>query len=98
MPENYHPTIDISFIESEINKTGKIILDSKVNVGKTTIFVLKGDKPIFKRNILLREIAPGQIHFIQATGIAIKLSFMGNLLKWLEDNRGWKEGEYFNSK
>lgn len=94
MADAFYPTIDSQFLEHEIIESGKIIPDSKVIVGKTTYFVLEGNKPLFKRNILLREISPGQINYEQATALAIKLSFIGKLMDWLEKNRDWKEGAY----
>jgi hypothetical protein len=94
MTDSHYPTVDTSFIEQQIINTGKIIPESKHIVGKSIFFVLQGDKPFYKRLIILREITPGQINYIQATGIAIKLSFIGNLMKWYEENRAWKEGAY----
>jgi len=94
MNDSFYPTIDIAFIEQRILHSGKVIADSKVHVGSTTTFILTGSQAIHKRHIFIREIAPGQISYEQATGLAIRLSFIGSLITWMETNRHWKEGAY----
>ena len=35
-----------------------------------------------------------EVNFIQATGLAIRFGFMGELLEWYEKEKYWKEGGY----
>ena len=46
-----------------------------------------------KRHVTIREF-DGIVNFEQATGKAILFGFMGDLLKWFDENRDWKEGGY----
>lgn len=93
MSDSYHPSVTTEFIIQKINKSNKVIDGSELRAGNSISFVLKGDKPFHKKFVTLREI-DGCINFEQAMGKAILFSFIGDLLKWLEENKGWKEGEY----
>lgn len=98
MHDAFYPSVDLAFIESEIINSGKVIDTSKIKVGNTTVFVLIAErKAMYKRLIVLRELTPNEISFEMATGLAINLKFMGNLLRWLEENRNWKDGAYCES-
>lgn len=77
-----------------VKSSGKLVDDGIVNFGATTTLVIAGPQAIYKRSTLVRELTPGQICLEQATGLAIKLSFLGQLMAWLEANRDWKEGAY----
>lgn len=55
--------------------------------------MINGNQALHKRMIIIRE-NNGQINFEQASSLAIRFSFMGELLKWLESNRNYKEGGY----
>jgi hypothetical protein len=92
MPDPHYPTIDAAFLEQLIEQAEKY--QDKVKVGSTTLYVLQGTSSIKKRTVLVRTFADGQVGFENATGIAIRLNFMGALLHWLETNRDWKDGAY----
>lgn len=93
-PDFKYPTVDLSFIEEQIGISDKLAPDGIVKVGATTTFVITGTQAIYKRMTLIRELEHGQICLEQATALALKFTFLGGLLQWLEDNRNWKEGAY----
>tara|TARA_R110002072_G_scaffold303042_1_gene491768 strand:- start:4498 stop:4785 length:288 start_codon:yes stop_codon:yes gene_type:complete len=95
MSKPYHPCVDTNFIVQKITESNKIEEDSQLRAGNSYSFVMKGDKPFHKKHVTLREI-DGCINFEQAMAKAILFGFIGDLLKWLEENKGWKEGEYLN--
>ena len=92
MPDPHYPTIDAVFLEQLIEQAENF--QDKVTVGSTTLYVLKGTSSIKKRTVLVRKLSNGEVGFENATGIAIRLNFMGALLHWLEANRDWKDGAY----
>jgi len=94
LEDNYIPTIDMSFIESRMDICDSIIEGSKQKVGRTTMYVKKGNKPMHKRLIIIREIEDSQVSYFQASAHAINLGFLSELMDWLKSNRGWVEGEY----
>ncbi len=94
MSDPFYPAIDTAFLETLILSSGKVISDSKIKVGDSTAFVLDGDKALHKRLIIVRELAPNEVSFELATGLAIKLNFMSKLLNWLEKNKNWKDGAF----
>ena len=94
MSDPFYPTVDIEFLERCILNSHKVNPASRVHVGSTTTFVLDGPQALHKRLILVRELTPGQVGYEQATSLAIRLSFLGPLISWLEENRDWKEGAY----
>lgn len=98
MPDSHYPSTDIEFIQEHIIASGKLVKDGIVKFGSTTTFVISGPQAVYKRSILVRELKPGQVSFEQTTGLAIRFSFIGALLKWLEINRNWKEGAYIIPK
>jgi|GEM_PF-2001373 len=93
--DRHYPTVDFPFIRQQILACQEVLPESELIIGRTTTFVLAGKRPIFKRTIIIRQIEEGQVNYMQATGLAIRLDFMGALLKWLEDNKHWKDGGYF---
>ncbi len=93
MEEDY-PTVTTTFIFDKILESGKIIPESRMDIGNTTTtFVREGDKPLHKRFISVRH-KKGLVQFMQATALAITFGFMGELLEWYKENRKWKEGGY----
>lgn len=94
MEVEHYPTIDENFLIGLILKSPKIDPASHIKVGNSHSFNLKGDKPIYKRHISIRS-KDGQFTYLDATAKAIILGFMSELLKWLEENRKWKDGGYF---
>lgn len=91
MPLNY-PTVDLDFIVDLLKTKVKCL--GILTEGKTTSYILKGAGPIAKRIICIRQVG-GQVDFEFATGAAIRMKCMPELLKWLEENRKWKDGSYF---
>lgn len=90
--DSHYPTVDKNFIEQQIRKNNNIL--ESVTIGSSTAYVLVGSKPVMKRTYLVRELEPGVVDYYSATGLAIKLGFMGALLDWFEQNRNWKDGAY----
>lgn len=89
---SHYPTVDRTFIEQQIRKNNNF-LDS-LTIGSTTAYIMVGNKPVMKRTHILRELEPGIVDYYSATGLAIKLGFMGALLEWFEQNKNWKDGAY----
>lgn len=98
MPDPYYPTVDIDFIINHVNASGKLAKGGIVKFGSTTTLVIDGPQAIYKRSILIRELEPGQICLEQATAVALRFLFLGQILEWLVANRNWKEGAYIVSK
>lgn len=98
MSEKYYPHVDIEFIKENCIASGKLEDNGIITIGSTTTFVKKGTRAIFKRSILVRELEKGQVCLEQATSIAFRFSFISPLLKWLEDNKKWKDGGYIVDK
>jgi hypothetical protein len=94
MPDPHYPKVDIEFIIAHVKASGKLVDNGMVKFGTTTTFVISGPQAVYKRSILIRELEPGQICLEQATTVALKFSFLGQLIEWLVANRNWKEGAY----
>jgi superfamily I DNA and RNA helicase len=92
MSDSFYPLVDIDFILPLIEHSDKV--EGVVIFGSTRIIVLSGQKALYKRNIVLREIEPNKTTFEMATALAIRLGFMSELLKWFEKNKQWKDGGY----
>jgi len=97
MPDSYYPSVDVNFIEDHVRRSGKLADNGIVRVGATTTFILAGSNAIYRRSIFIRELEPGQVCLEQATALAVRFSFIGALMEWLETNRSWKEGAYIMS-
>lgn len=84
-----HPNVDITFIIELLTSSNKV---EKIHTqGSTTFYVLKGTQPIASRMIPIRS-NNGTVDFEYATGLAIKLKKMSELLAWLKENRGYNHG------
>jgi hypothetical protein len=94
MADIYYPNVETSFIIDCAKETGKLEENGVVRIGKTISFIIKGHQAIFKRTCLIRELDAGVISYENATSTAIRLGFMGKLLLWFEENKGWKDGGY----
>lgn len=92
LEDNYYPTIDLAFIEELINSSDRVA--KIITIGNTKAYVLSGTGQLHRRIFYFQIVGDGQVSFNFATGVATKLKCMGQLLKWLEENRGWKEGAY----
>lgn len=93
MNEEHYPTVDIEFIINLVRTSDKV--ESVENVGSTTAFLLRGTSAIGKRTVLVRKLSNNSMDYISASGIAIRIGKMGELLKWYEVNKKWREGGYF---
>lgn len=89
--DEHYPTVDMDFFADCIHKSGKV--EETIQIGETFAYILSGLKPLGKRTVFLR-ITNGQVGFMYATGLAIKLGFMSELLQWYERHRRWKDGAY----
>ncbi|MEZ2446111.1 hypothetical protein AB6805_30560 [Chitinophaga sp. RCC_12] len=94
MSDNFYPHVDAEFIKQCVSESGRLANNGIVKIGSTITFIIAGNKAIYKRTILVRELIPGQICLEQGISIAIRFGFMGKLLGWLEKNRNWKDGAY----
>lgn len=93
MKDTHYPSVDIQFLNEQLSKLSNLL--KIIEVGDSTLYVLNGSKPIMKRSFNIRNVKSGTYDFEKATSIAIRAKFMGELLKWLEVNRKWKDGAYF---
>lgn len=94
MASNYHPSIDTNVIETFLSQSGKVDMTSRTPIGDSIFYVTIGNQAIHKRMVNIRELEKGQVHFERAMALAYRFNFLTKLLKWYEENRGWKEGEY----
>ena len=94
MIDSHYPSVDIDFIIDHVNASGRLAHGGVVKFGSTTTLVVVGSQAIYKRSTLIRELEPGQVSLEQATAVALKFSFLGQLPEWLLTNRSWKEGAY----
>lgn len=94
MNDGHYPSVDIEFLVRLIESCDKIENDT-TNIGNTTAYVIRGTSHIGKRTITIRKIPHHTVDYMFATGIAIKIGKIGELMKWYEENRNWKEGGYF---
>jgi hypothetical protein len=94
MADLFYPSIDLAIVQNWALASDKIEPEGILKVGETTMFVFKGPQAIFKRVVIIREIEAGQVCFEQATALALRCSFLGPLLTWLEENKNWKDGGY----
>jgi hypothetical protein len=85
------PLVKISFIESLLNDITGVKKNSE---GPTTIYVLPGKKPVHKRMVYIRALPGGLIDLERATGIAVRIGKMPELLRHLEAEHGYKDGGY----
>lgn len=93
MKDEHYPTVTVSSLREMINSCNKI--QYKETIGETTIIIIEGSSHIGKRTINLVGGDNEEVDYIYATGIALRLNCMDKLLRWLEDNRNWKDGGYF---
>lgn len=93
MPKSGYPLVDLEFLIEKLKQSNKLIEDSESRVGSTISFIVKGNQPLYKRTIYIRNF-DGEVNFFQATSLAILYGFMGDLLIWYHDNKNWKEGGY----
>jgi hypothetical protein len=91
MFDDHYPTIDLEFAQSLFENCDKVI--DTIRVGETIAYIIKGLKPIGMRTVILRS-TDGQVGFLYLSGYAARFGFMGQLLKWLEENRNWKDGGF----
>jgi len=90
-----YPSVNTEFIINKIIESGMVLAESQLRIGSTITFIIGVDKPIHKRTITIREFE-GEVNFIQATGLASIYGFMGDLLDWYRENKGWHEGALSN--
>lgn len=92
MTDNHYPTVDFDFFFQLICHCDKI--QEQMQVGNIIVIITKGSSATHRRLIYLKKSRGNVVTYFQATGIAIRLGCMGELLKWYEDNRGFKDGGY----
>lgn len=92
MSDNHYPSVDIEFLRKMLTATEKVI--DIIETGSVTAYILEGTSFIGKRTITLRNTPDGQVDLMKATGVALKAGCLSILMKWLEDNRNWKDGGY----
>jgi hypothetical protein len=93
MSKSDYPSVDENFLLERIRKSSKIDASTEKKIGNSYSFLMLGTKPIYKRQVTIRSI-DGEFNFIQATSKAILLGFMSELLKYFENEKGYKDGGY----
>ncbi|WP_075349177.1 hypothetical protein [Algoriphagus marinus] len=93
MSNNFYPSVNADFLLEKIRNSPKIDADTEKRVGNSYSFLMRGDRPIYKRQITLRSIN-GEFNFMQASSKAILLGFMSEFLEYLENEKGYKDGGY----
>lgn len=91
----HYPLVDIDFIDNLIAKSPKVIPNSKIKNGNSIVFYLIGTQALYKRTISIRNLNNKGVGFESATGLAIRLGFMTQLLLWYESNKKWKDGGFY---
>ena len=96
MPINndHLPNASTDFIVDTIRRSGKVIEESELRIGNTITFVLKKEKATLQKRIITIRDFEGEVNFMQAMAHAITFRFIGELLEWFKNNKGWKEGGY----
>ena len=97
MSSSHYPSVDTEFIITKLLESEKVDKNTYLKVGDTHTVNQKGNKPLYKRIIRIREI-DGCINFMQATWLAAYYGFMGELLAWYEKEKNWKEGAYIKKQ
>lgn len=92
MLDDHYPDVEIKFLHETLLSSPKIV--EHIKNGKTNSYLLEGTSYIGKRTINIRDTESGSIPFEKATGIAIKAKCFDKLLKYLEENRNFKDGGY----
>lgn len=93
MSNNSYPSVSEDFLLEKIRNSPKIDPETEKHVGNSYSFLMRGDRPIYKRQMTLRSVN-GEFNFMQATSKAILLGFMTELLEYLEVEKGYKDGGY----
>lgn len=89
------PTVDINVVKKMIEDTGRV--EKVITVGGTTAYSIKTNgKSIREKIITIRDTGDGQISYNRATGIALNLKCIDIILKWLEENKNFKDGGFIS--
>lgn len=96
MSDHHYPKVSKEFILECLRNCSKIDNSTEETVGDTTLFLLVGDQPIYKRSVRLVSF-DGEVNYEQATALAARLSFMRQLLDWYIEHKQWKDGAYIIS-
>lgn len=88
------PSVNFIFFHQLICNSNKC--EDQEQVGDIVVILIKGTQDIHKRLIYLKKSSTNIVKFEQATGIAIRLGFIEELLSWFELNKKWKDGGYFD--
>lgn len=87
------PTVDIDVVKKMIEDTGRV--EKVITVGNTTAYSIKSTGESMRKKILtIRDTGDGQISYLRATGIALNLKCIDTVLRWLEDNKNFKDGGF----
>lgn len=92
MRDIHYPTVDLKFLMAKIRKSPKLEREGMwVEEGVLTVIV-KGPQPVIKWRIRMGEAAPGELSLENATPLAWRFAFLGDLMRWLEENRIGRKG------
>jgi hypothetical protein len=94
MADKHYPSVDLDFLNRHIKASNLLVKDGIFPTDVTTTYIIKGNQAIHKRKLVVRHLEAGQVCLEQATSLALRFSFIGALMDWLEVNRSWKEGAY----
>lgn len=93
-----YPKVAKQFLVDSLKKNQKVIPSSFSTNNNTTVFICDGPQPLYKRSFIITSNSDDEVNFMQATGLAIRFGFMGELLSWFEVMKDWKEGGYIAKK
>lgn len=96
MSEFRYPTVDIEFIEEQIIATGRLEKNGIEKFLNYHQYTIAGNQVLYKRRVTARFDEHGQVKMEPAIGMALRFRFLMAITDWLEKNRNWKDGGYFN--
>jgi hypothetical protein len=96
MEDIHYPTVDYHFLKDLLDQSENV--QRKIEVGTTIAYLFKGSSSISKRTIILRKPNDNQLDFDYSVALAHRSKTLGNLLIWLEKEKNWKDGGYFDVK
>ncbi|MGF7219101.1 hypothetical protein GGR92_005281 [Spirosoma lacussanchae] len=92
MTDEFYPTVSVEFIRELIENSGYMV--DTVQAGPSVAYMLRGQRDVGKRTILI-SLEEDTVNYDYAVSIAYRTKTLTPLMEWLEQNRNWKSGGYF---
>lgn len=86
------PSVDIDFLVSLLSNNPKIQGVEKLE--SSMFYIVKGNKPLAHRTVVIRACKNNEVDFEFATGIGACFKCMDEISEWLLKNKSWKDGGY----